>query len=325
MSAAAEPPSRSVLSILSRSLGREKMSWVISALFHACLVMLLLSFWIVVIRPKSDLSVGPVAGEFHRQAPALRTGAPDADELKLAGPSLWPAGARVFKLEHPDVFGRAGVSGERQQVDMELPRGGADKQLRLPGRGGHPGLTGIGGPKGRHEAGPLRVVYVLDASGSMIGDLDVVKKRLMVDLSRLAFDENAGRVDSFNIIFFRDRPQVLWPRLLPASNRNKIAAARWVRRVRAWGQTEPAGAMKAAFGFRPSHVVVLSDGEFDEQLLAVVDGLQRSCRPRVKIIAIAYGKDFVGNNLQKLAARNGGAFIRLSGEWSSSERTGPAP
>ena len=60
--------------------------------------------------------------------------------------------------------------------------------------------------------------------------------------------------------------------------------------------------------------MILSDGEFPEKVLDVVERLQSGLRRRVKITTIGYGRGFVGRNLRALAARKRGRFIRLSEE-----------
>lgn len=317
MSATAAPRPRGILSRLSDRFGREGLCWVISLLFHACLIVLLVSVWIIVVRPKDRVSVGPVVGGWHHRAQRLRASAPKGDDrrLSLAGSSAWPAVAQVFKPDRTEAFGRSGLASRgRTDAQIALPGRGPCEQLKLPGWGRGAGLTEIGEARHRPGGGPIRVVYVLDASGSMIDHLDAVKKRLLVDLSRLAFDERTGRGDSFNVIFFRSRPEAFWSRMLLARDRNKVAAARWIRQIRAWGQTQPLAALRLAFQSRPDCIVVLSDGQFGQEVLSGVDALQRSAAAPVKIITIGYGKTFSGKNLEILAARNGGVFIRLSDE-----------
>ncbi len=299
---------------IARFCGRERLSWMLSLLIHACVILMLLSVWMIVLQPARQRPVGPVVGGYYNRGPALKPEAPKGpdEQLSLAGPAAWPAPAAVSRQDYLDVYGRAGAAEGHRQVAIDLPGGGPDTQLRLPVSGDAAGLTDIGRPWAAAQRGNVRVVYVLDASGSMIDCADAVKRRPMVDLSFLAFDQQKGRGDSFNIIFYRNKPDAFWPGLLPATDRHKLAALRWLRPIRSWGQTEPAAALRLAFSFRPDHIVILSDGEFDPQVLAVAEGLLRSAQNPVKIIAIGYGKGFSGKNLEKLASMAGGSFIRLS-------------
>lgn len=309
-------PARSAERLGRWLTGREGLSWMVSLLGHGGMMLLMLLVWFVVVRPRPPRQDAPVRLMDLNSEKLSGGGAPlaEADQLQIAGPQKRPGASAWRRLAPvraitPRGAQREGRTGER--VPIDVPGGGPDDKPRLP-RG--PEADGLipGRPPGRGPGGEARIVYVLDGSGSMLDGLDAVRRRLLVDLSWLAYDEKTGRGNRFNVIFFREGAEAFWPGgLLPATDSNKIKAARWVMRIQAVGGTDPIPALKMAFSCRPDTIVVLSDGEFDRQVLDTVRRLQAGRRIPAKIYAVAFGKDFPAENLAELASRNGGRFVRL--------------
>jgi len=272
-----------------------------------------------VIRPARPKTPGEAAVRMHPAPPGLTAELPfgrPEEQLKLTGRKKVP-GVDVSAWVKPTPADEAapgtGLSRARR---VRLPRlgppgGGQDDNVVLPGR---PGGLGIGGPPPLIGDGAASIVYVLDASGSMLEALDGVKRRLLIDLGRLSYDGKTGRGYFFGVMFYRTNVEAFWSSLLPATDANKIAAARWVRKVQARDETDPIPALKRAFALRPDYIVILSDGEFDRKVLDVVEALQKPRTRRVRIVTVAYGDDFSGKNLQELARRNGGRFVRIKAD-----------
>lgn len=299
-------------------IGQRSLPWLISVFFHLGVIVLLSFFVIVVSRPRPKLPIGPipvVGGMFTPQQDQLRVER-DKPKLKTAQSFRDPAPAWT-KVDMQDVHASENDSdwATGKQVDLVDGTGTDGTPDWTPGPDGKKDLTGT-------EGGKLtRVVYLLDASGSMLDSLDSLKRRLYAELGHLGYGrvvDGAGNVAErkqyFNIVFFRTKCEPCWPALRPATTANKLTAARWAQSVIARGQTDPIAALRTAFGYDPEQIVMLSDGEFDPEVLKVVERLQRSRRSRVRIITIAYGNVPSDNNLRKLAADNGGHFRRISDE-----------
>lgn len=302
-----------------RRLTEEHLAWVLSLGAHACVVVLMVSVWIVVIRPAQPKAPGMTAVSVQEALPGMPVKLPfgrPIDQLELTGKKKAPGVDVSAWAEPKPAADPAPGTGRSNRPRVRLPGlgpagGGEDDRVRLPGR---PEGLGIGDPPPLVGDGAARIVYVLDASGSMLEAFDGVKRRLLVDLGRLSYDGKTGRGYFFGVMFYRTNVEAFWSSLLPASDANKIAAARWVRKIQARDQTDPIPAFKRAFGLRPDYIVILSDGEFDRKVLDAVEALQRPMVRRVRIITVAYGDDFTGTNLQELARRNGGRFVRIKSE-----------
>ncbi len=300
-------------------LGQQGLPWVLSALFHMSVMVLLCFIWIVVKTPKSDPEIGPVRSSWiEADKPNLETERrAGRKSLRKGGggkSSPWARFEKVVPFTGQTVEWQVG-----RRVKLDLPSDDEGPNLDGPPDGTEDKITRITPVSVTGEL--TRVVYLLDASGSMVDSLDLVKRRLYRELGQLRFGRGmdwSGKVvekrQSFNVVFFRTKSEACWPALMPATNANKVFAARWADKVIARGQTDPAAAMKLAFSYDPQQIVVLSDGEFDAKVLGVVEKLQRSRGFPVRIYTIAYGGGFAGDNLRKLAQANGGRFIRIADE-----------
>jgi hypothetical protein len=169
------------------------------------------------------------------------------------------------------------------------------------------------------------VVYVVDASGSLVGTLPIVLDELERSLGRLAATQR------FSIVFFQRNAALPLPpdgRLRSATPDSVREAMAWARRsVRPSGRSNPVVALATALALKPDAIFLLSaditgSGEFEiakEDLLAALDrlnpidaaGLRRT---RIQCIEIL-DPDPAGV-LKAIAERHGGAsgFRYLSRE-----------
>jgi hypothetical protein len=145
--------------------------------------------------------------------------------------------------------------------------GGALSPFGVPGGGGGVGpkspFMGISG-NGR------KIVYLVDASGSMLTVFPRVKQELMLSISHLQ------PIQAFNVIVFHEDASDLQTMskggLLMANPDNKIAAGKFTDDQRAMGGTDPTPAIKLAFSQKPDLIYVLTDG-FDnvDSFQAIID------------------------------------------------------
>jgi hypothetical protein len=120
--------------------------------------------------------------------------------------------------------------------------GGGLSPFGVPGGGGGVGpkspFMGISG-NGR------RIVYLVDASGSMLTVFPRVKQELMVSINHLQ------PIQAFNVIVFHEDDSDLQTMsrsgLIMANPENKLAAGKFTEDQRAMGGTDPRPAIKLAF------------------------------------------------------------------------------
>lgn len=100
------------------------------------------------------------------------------------------------------------------------------------------------------------VVYVIDASGSMIRSLQIVVEELGRSLDRLTTPQR------FAIVFFQRNDALVAPpgRLTPATEQARLDALRWIdETVIPAGRSNPLPAMERALSMRPDAVFLLSE------------------------------------------------------------------
>ncbi|TVQ32693.1 MAG: hypothetical protein EA376_04835 [Phycisphaeraceae bacterium] len=120
-------------------------------------------------------------------------------------------------------------------------------------------FSGVGASNARD------IVYVVDASGSMIPTFPEVKTELRRSIERL------HPTQRFQLILIRnfDGKTHQWPEigmagsrgrpvLLDATGRNKRAVFEWLEGAEARGSSDPTGALEAALALRPDAVFILT-------------------------------------------------------------------
>jgi len=120
---------------------------------------------------------------------------------------------------------------------------------------------------------PRDIIFILDVSGSMSGtSIAQAKASLIQALARLKPD------DRFNIIWFNDRTERLYPHAMPSNNSNLQQASRIINNLEADGGTVmlPALALALNEQAEPSRVrqiIFLTDGNVDneQKLFSLID------------------------------------------------------
>ena len=163
-----------------------------------------------------------------------------------------------------------------------------------------------------------QIVYVVDASGSMLLHLSTVLQELERSLRTLHPKQE------FGIIFFQNKKSIPVPpkgKLVFANTSNIDKAMRWIHtsgRVIPAGGSNPMDALKAAMRLKPQVVYFLSEnitggGGYEvpeEELLAAIDKLNpadvRNGLRRVQINCIAYLSQGTNGTMKKIAEIHGG-------------------
>ena len=181
--------------------------------------------------------------------------------------------------------------------------GGALAVFGMPGGGGGLGpKTSFGGIRDHAK----KIVWVLDATGSMSSAFDSLKVQLRAAVSGLQPPQ------SFNIIFINDKnPPPLAPALLFTTPENKRKADDYVDTFAARGGTEPLPALEKAFAMQPDMIYLLIDpSDFPDKpkILEMVN--KQNAKAKIKLNIIAFeGKDAENEKfLKDLAAQSGGVY-----------------
>jgi hypothetical protein len=196
-----------------------------------------------------------------------------------------------------------------------------------PGQG--PGGTGGGGPlmpfgpPGGKSGGstvfpppPSRVrtvVYVCDASGSMIQTFSSLKAELTKAVTTLK------GIQGFNIVFFQDEKAASMDPgggLVLATPENKKKAFTFLEDASTSGTTNPVPGLELAFKAKPQLIYLLTDADFPDNaaVLATIRRLNAGKQTKVNTIAFTSGHSsdelsagFI-DLMKTIAQENGGTF-----------------
>ena len=181
---------------------------------------------------------------------------------------------------------------------------------------GTPGGGGVGlKTKFMGAGGNARtVVFVCDASGSMINTFGSLKAELVKAVTRLRPSQQ------FNIVFFQDeKSAALDQSLLFATPESKRRAIQWLETITTTGTTNPIPGIEQAFRNRPQLIYLLTDADFPDNT-AVRTAIQRLNRDRqTKLNTIIFvsggGADDASQSfidlMKQLAKDNGGVFSHV--------------
>lgn len=195
--------------------------------------------------------------------------------------------------------------------------GGVLAEFGVPGGGGGIGLKsdfiGIGG-------NAQTVIFICDASGSMINLFDQLKSELEKSIKVLQ------PIQGFNVIFFRDQDAEAINKysLLMANQTNKTKASKFLQNISVSSGTQPIPALEMAFRQKPELIYLLTDGDFsdpsNEEVLARINQLNRDKKTRINTILFTGTRDdkdilrpFM-DVMTQIASENGGVFKYVSSD-----------
>lgn len=249
----------------------------------------------------------------------------DADPRKVAGPGIMPEGTGIAPV---GGIGSQDGSGIVKGVRNRASGSGSVAAEVAPDVGSHggghePRIFTFGGLPGQ---GATEIVYVVDASGSMIGYLPFVISDLKQSIEALAPDQR------FRVIFFQRNDALIVPgpgeveggtELLVATEANRRFVIDWIDldtgHVHAAGRSNPLEAISIALTKMtpsPDLLYVLSTditgvGEFEiaqDEILRTIDVLNRRADGSRKSVikTIQFVDEDPLQTLRKIAQRNGG-------------------
>jgi hypothetical protein len=160
--------------------------------------------------------------------------------------------------------------------------------------------------EGRH------IVYVIDRSGSMMGDRFL---HTLLELKRSI--ERLPEGVTFSVVFFSSHnaysgggSYVLMPpgRMMRATAKNKRDAVDWAETITPDGGTDPADALKVALQLKPDAIFLMTDGMFDNP--PAIESLLAAGNPnaKVSINTIAFHERAAEEILKRIAAKHRGDY-----------------
>ncbi|MBX3373322.1 MAG: hypothetical protein KF817_05760 [Phycisphaeraceae bacterium] len=273
--------------------------WVISIVLHLTLILLGFAVTWGVARLVEERETVVVVADFealeYRPVTELAT-EPARDEAVV--PVAPPPSAPVALPAAPGA-------GSAQGIDLppvEMPGTAADVPPAVA-------FAGIPATNAR------RIVFVLDASGSMVRSMSIVIDELRRSLAAL------GPRQEFAIVFFRRSEAIVVPpqgRLVPATEADKARALAWIERsILPEGRSNPLAALEYALSLRPDVIFLLSEditgsGEFEidqRDLLARLDVVNpvdpRTGRRRARINCVQFLDPDPLRTLERIAEAHG--------------------
>jgi hypothetical protein len=296
------------------------MPWVLSAMFHVGLGLVMLFIVMVVISTPEKIPVRPLTN------PEM----PITDSVMIPMEQQKVDTDRVAKEEMAPRPRRGEVDSQRTMEQMPdvpdvLGHGAPSQTFGKHGDGLRFFDTKIELPDGPETpdgppipGGQASVVYVLDRSGSMMNTFDALRWELGRSIGQL--NQGCG----FHVLFFADgRPLENAPRrLVPATRAHRSEAIEWIAEVMPEGQTDPVAALERAFAVlkaapddQPKYIHLLTDGVFpdNEKVLSTIRRLNAD--RRVRIYTFMYGSRPAEavDVLQRIARETAGRYdhVRL--------------
>ena len=231
--------------------------------------------------------------------PAAKGQIPGAVYEERADRRSWAAMKAFFAELFGDPAGRA-------------PRADADGPLigvfGTPGGGN--GRRASASPAFGNDGDARKVVYVCDATGTMINKLGTLKHELTKAIQGLGPDQ------SYNVVFYTDGGRFHIAdkhKLIPATPENKRDTYTFFDDITPTGPTDPVPALEAAFRQRPDVVYFLTDGEFGalrsyKELSEAVGRFNTGKAAKVNTILFETFEKEAEEALKRIAADHGGSY-----------------
>ncbi len=282
--------------------------WVVSAGLHAGLIGLAFLVTWSVVRLTDDEDPVLITAEFDALTyDPLST--PEARPLPVPEPSQAPS-IPVESLEQilREQLAQLDVPAISVDAGAAMPVGAADFAASPTANA----ATFVG----MTTTNARRIVYVIDASGSMIRSLQIVIRELARSLGTLSPRQG------FAVIFFQRNQAVSVPpanRLTPATPQARDRALDWIDdHVIPAGRSNPLAALERGLNLRPDVLFLLSEnitgsGEFEidqADLLSLLDELNPIDRKTGRRVSQINCVQFLDpdplDTLRRIAERHGG-------------------
>lgn len=314
----------------SHRLLTELPSWLVSLTLHVCVLLLFGSN----LRSCGHPLPGSPEGDFRevgiyvKQAEQLNepTEQPEQAENSPTEPTVSNNTAELSQPEQLEETPPAPLS--TPSVEKPVIGGGAPppsdvpadvRNLPKPGGVYRPSqLANLGAQEAEFfgiRTKGTRVVYALDASGSMANynAIRVAKAELMASLQRLE------ETQKFQVIFYNQTPRVMTLQgrsdqdLYWANDINRTLARQFISGIQADSGTRHMLALKQALRLNPDIIFFLTDADEPQLTARELHEIQTLNDGRAQIHCVEFGQGRqlagrVANFLEKLARQNGGRY-----------------
>lgn len=205
-----------------------------------------------------------------------------------------------WEIIRPAGVGAADLPTSVGMVDSKVSGTSGDQEARVLD-GGTIKMAMQTGPKNPLILPPdiASVVYVIDCSGSMKGGKFQRVSAALVDAVQQMKPDQKFCVICFNTLAIRAKGIDYRDATAEAASH----LSNELNSIMPVGGTDPTDALLIALQLRPETIVILSDGEFEEQVIERVSHLNRSSGLNCQINCIAIGTH--AGTLKRLATLNG--------------------
>ncbi|MFK7822096.1 MAG: VWA domain-containing protein [Planctomycetaceae bacterium] len=217
----------------------------------------------------------------------------------------------VELIEKPTLGGNGQIDPATSAVVAQTSVSGASADVGLKANeGGGLGGAFFGSGESGRGSGGKRIVYIVDASGSMtyrllrMSRFSRVQREL--ETSILSLHES----QKFGVILFNDYERTLSTRALRAAterNKNRVISRVW--KSGAGGGTDPRAAIRLAMRMRPDTIYFLTDGEFLPASAAQLLQKQKGLTVHTFTLGDSRGEAI----MQRIANVNGGTYRFIDG------------
>ena len=244
---------------------RRLMPWAVSLLLHTGIVVLAMLLVWATIEPAQEQHK-PVEVALSNTPPSP-VDVPLRDDSQADEPDQ-PTQFSADALELPDPA-ITPIKHDFRNIGPQMPPNPRDSQSPGPGDDAGPG------PGGGEILPPVqggRIVYVIDASGSLIDSFPFIMNELRMSIAEMGHARSqTGRPYEFAVVFFRDGQVVemggpgtgLSRGFNPATPDRVAHALAWLSaggsKIGPGGKTDPMPAIQQALRYDPQQVVLLSD------------------------------------------------------------------
>lgn len=253
------------------------MPWAISILVHAALVILAVYIvWSLTVTPPEEEPLVPIAKLSDKP------GALEVRQTKKLESQQAKRSVTRTQVQSP-----TNSPVEVKNFDIGVAGGAASSPSPFDGEvGDSPGFASFYGMGGNAK----RIVYLIDASGSLMDTLPFVMKELNRSINDLVEEQE------FTVIFFQDSADgrqfievpVPRPGMKRANGATKIAVADWTsmdaHNVVPRGRADPIEGIKKALTYRPELIFLLSDNitgraQWEQDQGALVKAIDEANKP----------------------------------------------
>ncbi len=292
------------------------MPWGFSLLLHTGLVLLaLFVVWSTVILtsdeqiiiPTARLSATPGAPLQLKQTERLKT---DPLARRTVSPirKQAPIQMQTNPISDASLVGVLGASGEANPFEAALA-GGGELRAQFLGSGGN----------------ARRIAFVIDASGSIVGEFPFVIRELQRSVNQLSSRQY------FTVIFYQGNDVKEVPPMGIDAKRATItmkeAVNRWLspdqNNIELGGSSNPVRALRRAFSYEPQLIFLLSDaitgqGQYEIDQRKLLDEIDRINRAGTKINTLQFlqedplVKAGLKSTMEQIATRSGGVYTFVS-------------